>query len=344
MLKDNNVIEKSKALVWAKFKDCSLGQLKVLDTYLSRINARDPDSDFVSFTKKEYAELMGLKDDIKASQLKPYLRKLLANVVEFKLPGDTGYQLRPIFFRADCKIDPESGLSVISLQCHPDLKQMFFNLAEDGYVRYQLKNIISMESKYSIRLYPILKDRPFGWTVSVDELRSLLGATNATYSDFRRFRSMVLTKAVDEVSRITDLNVTYDLIKTGRTVTSVKFTVKPKSKSPAIPYTASDGIEPDEIDTGDIEPYDIEQDNDKNDKYERLRIYMDELPKEFTPEQVDYLSSLASDRIEWDPESLFPHECIVADYLREKVKMMYASPTPVKNKYKWLEKAISENW
>ena len=342
MLKDNNIVEMSKALVWAKFKDYSLGQLKVLDTYLSRINARDPDSDFVSSTKQEYAKLMGLKDDIKASQLKPHLRKLLANVVEFKLPGDTGYQLRPIFFRADCKIDPESGLSVISLQCHPDLKQMFFNLAEDGYVRYQLKNIISMKSQYSIRLYSILKDRPFGWTVSVDELRSLLGATNATYSDFRRFRSMILAKAVDEVSRITDLTVTYDLIKTGRTVTSVKFSVK--SKSPAIPDTTSDGIEPDEIDTDDIEPYDIEQNNGKDDEYERLRIYMDELPKEFTPEQVDYLSSLASDRIEWDPESLFPHECMVADYLREKVKMMYASPTPVQNKYKWLEKAISENW
>ena len=87
MLKDNNIVEKSKALVWAKFKDYSLGQLKVLDTYLSRINARDTDSDFVSFTKQEYAELIGLKDDIKASQLKPHLRKLLANVVEFKLPG-----------------------------------------------------------------------------------------------------------------------------------------------------------------------------------------------------------------------------------------------------------------
>ena len=75
MLDEKYVVEKSKALVWAQFQDYSSGELKILDTYLSRIDPRNPNSSLVTFTKKEYAELMGLDSDIRTEQLKASFSK-----------------------------------------------------------------------------------------------------------------------------------------------------------------------------------------------------------------------------------------------------------------------------
>ncbi|MBQ4510538.1 MAG: replication initiation protein, partial [Clostridia bacterium] len=58
------------------------------------------------------------------------------------------------------------------------------------------KNIISLKSQYSIRLYPMLKDMPFGWTVELTELRKKLGATSSTYNEFKRFNDLILKKAI----------------------------------------------------------------------------------------------------------------------------------------------------
>ena len=101
MLDERHLVEKSKALVWAKFQDYSSGELKILDTYLSRINARDPDTSLVTFTKKEYADLMGLDANIRTEQLKAYTRGLLSNVVTIDLPGE-GYVQYPLFSEAKC--------------------------------------------------------------------------------------------------------------------------------------------------------------------------------------------------------------------------------------------------
>ena len=155
MLKDTNIVEKSKVLVWAKFQDYGIGELKILDTYLSRINARDPESALVSFTKKEYADLMGIDPNIRTSQLKAYTAGLLRNVVTIDLPGE-GYVQYPLFSKAECRYDNELGQVLIKIRCHEELKPAFFDLAQKGYVQYQLKNVIALNSQFSIRLYTML--------------------------------------------------------------------------------------------------------------------------------------------------------------------------------------------
>ena len=202
MLDEKYIVEKSKALVWAQFQDYSPGELKILDTYLSRIDARNPDSSLVTFTKKEYADLMGLDSDIRTEQLKTYTGGLLSNVVTIDLP-ERGYVQYPLFSEAKCYLDDKSGQVTIEVDCNPKLKTAFFDIAKNGYVRYQLKNIIALRSQYSVRLYPKLKDRPFGWTVSIEELRKILGATASSYDLFKDFNKHVLQKAIKEINEIT---------------------------------------------------------------------------------------------------------------------------------------------
>lgn len=79
-LNDKNIIEKSKALLLMKEVPFSLGELKVMDIYLSRINARHETERTVYFTKKEYEKLMGISE-VKPDILAKYVESLQKKVI-----------------------------------------------------------------------------------------------------------------------------------------------------------------------------------------------------------------------------------------------------------------------
>ena len=341
MLKENHIVEKSKAIVWAKFKDYGSGELKILDTYLSRINARDPDSSLVTFTKKEYTELMGLDADIRTSQLKAYTEGLLGNVVTIDLPNE-GYVQYPLFSEAKCYYDEKANQVVVKIDCNGKLKNAFFDIAKDGYVRYQLKNVIALKSQYSIRLYSFLKDRPFGWTVSVDELRDFLGATAQTYSAFKDFNKLLLQKAVKEINEITDITVSTENIKKGRSIAAIKFTVEPKKQILLDKEQAAlfGQVEPEQIELAGFEEAATAEIYDPDDP---LALTAEALPPEFTRDQVKYIRTLAVEHVPYEIATLAEKDLWIYDYLQRKVAMMKATKD-VRSPYGWLCKAVAENW
>lgn len=328
MLKESHVIEKSKSLVWAKLREYKVGELRVLETYLSRINARDSESTCVSFTKKEYTELMGLKADLKTSQLKAYTRGLLRNVVDIELPNG-GYKQLSLFAEAKCEVDPELGQTVISIECNPKLKEAFFDLAESGYVTYQLKTILALKSAHSIRLYPILKDRPFGFTIELAKLRDILGANRSTYEDFKYFNHHVLKKAVKEINETTDIYVETEQIKNGQTVERIKFNVFQKTKA-----------KPEEV---QLALEDFEAIEDHADENDILNMFAEALPEWVTKAQVEELYGLAAPHVPYEVMNFHEKNIWIYDYMRKKTLMLRAEPG-VEKPYAWLKKAIKENW
>ena len=340
MLDEKYIVEKSKALVWAQFQDYSPGELKILDTYLSRIDPRNPDSSLVTFTKKEYAELMGLDSEIRTEQMKAYTGGLLSNVVTIDLP-ERGYVQYPLFSEAKCYLDDKTGQVTIEVDCNHKLKAAFFDIAKNGYVRYQLKNIIALKSQYSVRLYPKLKDRPFGWTVSVEELRKILGATASSYDLFKDFNKHVLQKAIKEINEITDINVTTEHIRKGRSVVSIHFTVEEKKQLLL-------NKEQTELFIEESEQFTIDGVNDATpspigDPDDPLSFFAEALPRDFTREQVDLLVNLAVAHIPHSSYAQGEQDLWVYDYLQRKTMLMKASPG-VNSPFAWLRQAVAEDW
>ena len=349
MLDERYIVEKSKSLVWAKFQDYSPGELKILDTYLSRIDARNPDASLVTFTKKEYAELMGLDSDIRTEQLKAYTGGLLSNVVTIDLP-DKGYVQYPLFSEAKCYLDEESGQVTIAVDCNQKLKTAFFDIAHNGYVRYQLKNIINLKSQYSVRLYPKLKDRPFGWTVSVAELREMLGATAASYDVFKDFNKHVLQKAVKEINEVTDIDVTTENIRKGRSVASIRFTVTEKnphvmSKEEAALFVDMEEDEEEEVDHNQmfLDAVFTPSYVDVDDINDPLALFASALPSYFTREQAEMLRVLALEHLPFVVGTIEEKELWLHEYAYKKVKLMEATPD-VQSPFAWLRRAIMEDW
>lgn len=241
-LKDGYLVEKSKRLVWARFNHYTAGELRLLETYLSRINPRDPESSRVQFTLAEYKELLGLSN-IDARNIKPQLDHFLGNVVtiEGTKNGAPAWAKYVLFTTATCDLVPDLGQYVITISCNPDLRSVFFNLAEDGYIRYRLRYTKGMKSQYSIRLYGMLRDwLPKGvYTVPIDRLRDELGAVDSSYKVLRDFTRRALDPAVKEINGLSDLKVTYTKIKKGRSVTDICFKIKLKPTQKAIEAQAT---------------------------------------------------------------------------------------------------------
>jgi len=223
-LKDTAEVEKSRPLLLMKSVPFELGELKVLDTYISRINSENPNIRTVIFSKEEYEELIGVKS-IDWRTLAKHTRGLLGKIVELEMKPRE-YMQFVLFTKAHYHLD-EQGLAAVELTCSEEAQRLFFGIKEIGYLKYQLANVLSLTSKYSYLLYLYLKDNVFRecWKVSVEELRDkkLDLKNNECYKQFKYFKRDVLEKALKEINEKTDIRYEWKPIKRGRTVTHIEF-------------------------------------------------------------------------------------------------------------------------
>lgn len=244
-LTGGNLVEKSKALVWARFRDYTAGELRLLEVYLSRINPRDPESATVKFTLQEYCEFLGLRMNSKT--LKAQLMHFLENVVAVPISGSNEYRLYTLFTMAEVRTDPDIRSYMVSIECNPKLQPVFFDIAKNGYVKYRLRYTASMKSQYSILLYSMLRD----WLntgrkeheITIDRLRDQFGANDKSYDLFKDFRKRVLDVAVDEINLISDIHVEYSRVKSNRKVVAIKFKVELKKYAEPVIDAESSEIE-----------------------------------------------------------------------------------------------------
>ena len=215
-------VQKSDPLVLMRSVPFSLGELKVLDTYISRINAADESRTTVIFTKEEYEELMGISK-INAEVLKKHADGLLGKIVTLEMP-DKSFLKFVLFTAAYYHLD-DCGVPIIELSCSPQAKDLFFCIGKYHYFKYALENVINLTHKASYLLYIyILHNRYRGeWELSLDELRDSVLDYKGQYQEYKVFKRDVLDVAVKEINKKTDCHFVYEAIKRGRKVAKIKF-------------------------------------------------------------------------------------------------------------------------
>lgn len=98
------------------------------------------------------------------------------------------------------------------------------------FTSYQLRQIGRLSSFYAIRLYELmaqflkLKERES----TLEQLRTMLDLADK-YPNVKDMRKRVLDPAIEEVNRHTDLTVSAEPRRKGRTITGFLFTIRPKA-------------------------------------------------------------------------------------------------------------------
>ena len=120
----------------------------------------------------------------------------------------------------------------------PKLKPYFLELKQE-FVKAKLPLLLSFKSKYSSRLYLLLKsdfDRQKNYkskllvNYEITNLHLKFELPKSYIDFYSKFKNMFLIKAVDEINEKTELNVSYKEIKTGRKITEIEFCISSKVK------------------------------------------------------------------------------------------------------------------
>ena len=102
------------------------------------------------------------------------------------------------------------------------------------YTYIDLVIIKDLKSKYAIALYELLKDYKEikELIIEIDKFRKLMGIKENQYTMFSTFRDKVINRAVSEIneSEKIDFKVEYELRKSGRKYSHIKFLIKKIAK------------------------------------------------------------------------------------------------------------------
>ncbi len=352
-LKKKNVVQKSTPLFSLWKSDITLAEFKILDTYLSRIDSHRPEERKVVFAKGEFEELLGVKR-LRTDEVKERLHRLMSQVVEIKDERrKNGIKLVTLFSMADCDKD-KNGQWQIELSCSEHAMEYFFHVESIGYLRYKLRSIIGLSSRYSYILFIYLESNRFRgtWTVNIDELKYMLKCEEKVYEQYKRFNEKILKRTHEELEKKTKLRYTYESVKNGRKVVAIQFSIEALRTDLLEPFEEDpSGIlnlksheesmfETDCEDPLDEDMYAIESSSRKDPFMLDVITLLDEACNwEFSQEEIHLIFSMISEL-----PLMHPHGLHVAryHYLKNKYLIMLVrdQKNTISNRFGYLKKMI----
>lgn len=238
-----NLISRSNTYILdAKFTSLTIPEQRLLLFCLSKINPFLDELPRIEFTITDYTHIVGLNYYGNYTEIKDTISGLKSRV--FWIKNDSCDIL--CSWIAKAIIDKKGN---ITIELDNDLRPFFLHLRKD-FTSTDLQSFLLFRSKYSARLFSVLRakkyknlEKSFEYIVPVDKLRELMGVIeyenkhgksipinlDSPYvKRYTNFKQRCLLPALEEVNRYTDLDVTMDERKQGRTVTDVVFTISQK--------------------------------------------------------------------------------------------------------------------
>ena len=225
VVKANDLIRKTRY-------DLTTQQQKILLYAISKIKREDPPETEYEINIEELCEACGIDIDQTGGfyyqAIKRDLKTLHDNSMWVKMPD--GMEVLVSWIQ-DAAIVPLCGTVYVSF--NKRIAPYLFDLKE-RYTQYRLENVLVFKGKYTIRLYEILRSyttqraidegREVEAMLSLDELREKLCCSK--YPRWAEFNRNVIGRAVDEINSCNEeINVSYDVYKTGKLVTKVNFII-----------------------------------------------------------------------------------------------------------------------
>ena len=199
--------------------DLSLEEQKIILTLASMVQPEDEDFKSYKFRIADFMKLLRVENKSKYVVIPKITKELMKKVFEI----EEGKKLIQTAWLSGAMY--EKGTGYVELTFSSYLKPYMLKL-NTMFTQYKLSNILSMKSKYSPRLYEILKCNEFKKQkyieIDIYELRKLMRC-DLIYPLYADFKRRVIDQAQKELKNLSDISFDFEEIKTGRTITSLKF-------------------------------------------------------------------------------------------------------------------------
>lgn len=220
--KKSNLVVKHNDLIQKTRFSLSVQEQKIILYCISKLKPDDEDFKRYTVDLKSLCNICGIEE-----QGKNYLN-FRKNIEEIK---KASFYLK-LFNGKNAYIDWLIGVEYdddnlgFSFSFDNRLKPYLLQL-QKSFTAYELANVLNFKSKYSIRLYELLKSFAYrkNATFSLEQLKELLMIGNK-YKQYKYFRTEVLEKAVKEINTFTDIRVSYTPHRENRKITELDFLIE----------------------------------------------------------------------------------------------------------------------
>ncbi|WP_035568013.1 replication initiation protein [Hymenobacter sp. IS2118] len=242
-------VRQSNALTNARFEYSEL-QLDLFFFMLSKLR-KTQESLVYQLNIKELSALTGKQYHL------PYLLLATEGMMSrvFTITTEKSVKQLSMFQR----IEYLTGTGITEIKLSEDILPHLFHL-KDNFTSYGLAAALRLSSKYAKRIYQLCSQwKDLGETKKYDvqDLKKTLGLIddkgNEKMKQFGQLRSFVLDPAVKQINEHTELHISYQLEKVGRSFKNIVFTVKPQALADTIPFdlvpgdTAPAGLAPHQV-------------------------------------------------------------------------------------------------
>ncbi|KDR96795.1 Initiator Replication protein [Peptoclostridium litorale DSM 5388] len=233
LYKDNYVV-KANQFIQAKGRLGVLEQ-KLLATLISEIRMEDEDFKKYRLDIKEVGEFIGLNSGEVYTKIREAIRSLKKKSIEIERYNPDTQRLEWETFGLIGYTKIIEGIGYITIRIDPELKPYLLAIKgeETPFTKYLVKNILKLNSSYSIRIYELLKqyEKKRSREFKLEELKDLLDVTEEkSYKRFDNFERRILKKAEEEINAKTDIKISYKKEKTGRKISEIIFKIIPKEE------------------------------------------------------------------------------------------------------------------
>ena len=228
----NGLVVKDNALMNASYNLEVTEQRLIL---LAIINARETHQGITSDSKLEihandYASQFHVTKEAAYKALKTAVNNLFERQFSFKEETKKGVGI--VRSRWVSRIKYIDDSAILEITFAPDVVPLITRL-EKHFTTYQIQQVTQLTGKYAIRLYELL----IAWRevgkvpqIELSEFRGKLGVENDEYKAMNHFKSRVLEPSIKQINQHTDIIVSYDQHKRGRTITGFSFKFKHKQQ------------------------------------------------------------------------------------------------------------------
>lgn len=225
---DQHLVVKSNSLIQASYK-LSLNEQRLILLAVAGLNSKRPSHrpgfnqvDGIRITAEEFREAWNLSSKDAYTALKDATNELYErSIVEIK-----GKRVTKDRWVSRVAYHDGEGWAELSFSPHitPHLTSLGKNFTE-----YRLGQVANLRSTYAVRLFEwCIQFVDNGWLViSLDDLTQRLGVAYTRYVDVRR---KVIEPAVKELQAKSNLDITWEPVKEGRAVKSIRFTFKEQNQ------------------------------------------------------------------------------------------------------------------
>ena len=230
----NELVVKDNLLINASYNLEVTEQRLIL---LAIINARQTGNGITADSKLEihasdYASRFDVTNDGAYRALKNAVLNLFDRQFSFKEEDKNGKN-GTVKSRWVSRIKYIDDSATLEITFAPDVVPLITRL-EQHFTSYQIKQVAQLTGKYAIRLYELL----IAWRevgkvpqINLAEFRNRIGVEDDEYMRMSDFKIRVLEPSIKQINEHTDINVTYEQHKKGRSITGFSFKLKQKQQA-----------------------------------------------------------------------------------------------------------------